>query len=76
MAGDSGDTWRIDPSPKNSRRPSTHSAVAGNRNGMALDAIRCSMVRGWNSERRPGRSQPCARASRAVWQNVQCTPLL
>ena len=67
---------RMEPSPKYSRRPSTHRGVAGNRNGMALDAIRCSMVRGWNSARRPGRFQGSMRLSRAVWQNVQCTPLL
>ena len=42
----------------------------------ALDAIRCSMVRGWNSARRPGRFHGSIQLSRAVWQNVQCTPLL
>ena len=46
QAGDSGELWRIEPSPKNSRRPSTHSGVDGNRKGMALEAIRCSIVTG------------------------------
>ena len=70
--GDSGETWRIEPSPKNSRRPSTHSGVAGKRNGIALEAIRCSIVSGWNSARRPGRFHgscrgraPCGRRSSA-----------
>ena len=57
IADDSGEICRIEPSPKYSRRPSTHSGVAGNRKGMALEAIRCSMVSGWNSARRPGRFQ-------------------
>ena len=75
-AGASGETWRIEPSPKYSRRPSTHSGVAGNRNGIALDAIRCSMVSGWNSARRPVRRQVAAGPSAAVWQKVQCTPVV
>jgi hypothetical protein len=44
MAGDRGETCRMDPSPKNSGRPAASKRVDGNRNGIALDAIRCSGV--------------------------------
>ena len=54
-AGESGELCRIEPSPKYSMLPSTQSGVAGNKKGMALEAIRCSMVMSCNSARRPGR---------------------
>ena len=76
MAGDSGDSWRMEPSPKCSRCPSTHSGTDGNRNGMALEAIRCSMVIGWNSARRPGRRHGLSVQRLAVWQKVQCSPVV
>ena len=76
IAGESGEICRMEPSPKNSRCPSTHKAVAGNRNGMALEAIKCSMLICVNSERRPGRLHPSNGAPFKVWQNVQCVPLV
>jgi hypothetical protein len=76
MAGDSGESWRMEPSPKCSLWPSTHSGTDGNRNGMALDAIKCSIVMGWKVARRPGRCQGCTVWPLRVWQKVQCSPLV
>ena len=69
-AEDKGEIWRIEPSPKNSMPPSTQRGVDGKMKGMALDAIRCSMVMGCCSARRPGRLHVMGWPSR-VWQNVQ-----
>ena len=69
MAGDSGDLPHQTVA-KSAGRPPT--AVAGKRNGMALEAIRCSMVSGWNSARARA---PRLRAGRAVARGVAEGPV-
>ena len=42
MAGEIGAVCRMDPSPKNCKPPSNGKLTAGNTNGMAEEAMRCS----------------------------------